>query len=167
MIAILAQISIPIPFSPVPFTGQVLGVFLAGTLLGGKAGFISVLIYIILGVAGLPVFSMGRGGLQVILGHTGGYLLGLLPGTYLLGKLSERENKNKVAWQKIFGMGICLIWVYTLGALQLAYIMNYELWQALVAGVIPYIPLDIAKMGIAYILIKKIKHVEGQGWAKT
>ena len=83
MVALMAQISIPIPFSPVPITGQAFGVFLAGSLLGGHWGAISLLIYVLLGAIGLPVFANAQGGLHVILGPSG-VPLGFVLGGYLL-----------------------------------------------------------------------------------
>lgn len=158
IIAILSQISIPLPFSPVPLTGQTLGIFLAGSMLGSKAGVLSVCAYLLLGAAGAPVFALGRGGLQVILGPTGGYLLGLIPGTYFLGKLiGERENTNK--YYMAAAMGLCLAVVYTLGGLQLGYIMELSTWQALSIGVLPYIPGDIIKIVLAIPLISRLQGI--------
>ena len=74
LIAVLARLSIPLPFSPVPVTGQLIGIFLAGLLLGGRNGFLAVLAYLLLGAAGAPVFSYGLGGPAVLFGPSGGYL---------------------------------------------------------------------------------------------
>src|SRR5215204_6140633 len=73
--AVAAQIAIPLPFSPVPFTLQVLGVILSGLLLGPRYGALAQAIYLLIGAVGVPVFAQFRGGLGVLLGPTGGYLL--------------------------------------------------------------------------------------------
>ena len=134
---------------------------MAGSLLGGKAGLISVIIYLLLGAAGLPVFSMARGGLQVILGPTGGYLLGFIPGIYFLGNyVVDRGNQSNIS--HCLGMGVCLLFIYTLGALQLSFVMNLRLWQTLLAGVFPYIPMDLAKIALAIVLVKKTAKAYGK-----
>ncbi len=158
IIAILSQISIPLPFSPVPLTGQTLGIFLAGSMLGSKAGVLSVCAYLLLGTAGAPVFAMGRGGLQIILGPTGGYLLGFIPGIYFLGKLiGDRETINKFSMAA--AMGLCLVAVYTLGGFQFGYIMELNTWQTLTAGVFPYLPVEIIKIGLAIPLITRLQGI--------
>ncbi len=157
LIAVLAQISIP--FYPVPFTMQVFGVLLAGILLGSRAGLLSLLTYLILGAAGLPVFAMGRAGLQVILGPTGGYLLGFIPGVYCLGRLTG-DRREKGTGQLITGMLLFLFFVYTCGSLQLSYIMSYNLVQTLMVGVIPFLPLDLAKIALTVPLANKLISLE-------
>jgi len=141
--ALLSQVSIPLPFSPVPITGQVFGVFLAGAVLGGRWGTAAMLTYVLLGAVGLPVFAKAQGGLHIILGPTGGYLWGFVLGSYLLGKTVEKKNSYR---SMILGMSLCLAAVYTLGALQLALIGGLNLRQALLLGVIPFIPLDAVKL---------------------
>ncbi len=92
LIAVLARLSIPLPFSPVPITGQLIGIFLSALLLGGKNAFIALLVYLILGAVGMPIFSYGLGGPGVLFGPSGGYLWGFLPGVYFSGKLLENQR---------------------------------------------------------------------------
>ena len=143
IIALLAQISIPLPISPVPITGQTFAIFLAGAILGGKWGTVSVLIYILLGAVGIPVFSFFQGGLHIIVGRTGGYLMGFIPGCYLLGKITE---KKPVYWAMVLGMFLCMIIYFTTGTLYLAYVLNISLVQAFAMGTLPFLPLDIVKI---------------------
>jgi biotin transporter BioY len=84
---------ISIPLQPVPVTLQTLFLYLAGSLLGGRVGALSQIIYVILGVIGLPVFSGGKAGLGVFLGPTGGYLLGFIAGAFVTGKIVEAREK--------------------------------------------------------------------------
>ncbi|RJX27052.1 MAG: biotin transporter BioY [Dethiobacter sp.] len=141
--ALLAQISIPLPFSPVPITGQIFGVFLIGTILGGRWGAISMLTYVFLGAIGLPVFHNAQGGLHIVLGPTGGYLWGFVLGSYLLGKTVEKRNSYLSI---ILGMFLCLAATYSLGVLQLSFIAGLNLRQGLLLGAAPFLPLDIVKL---------------------
>ncbi len=142
IMALLAQISIPIPFSPVPITGQVFGVFLAGAILGGRGGAASMLTYIFIGAVGFPVFSFAQGGIHMLLGPTGGYIWGFVPGTYLLGKYIEKRESY---FSMLVGMIICIGVIHSLGALQLAVIAGLNLSQAVALGIIPFLPMDILK----------------------
>lgn len=155
LIAVLAQFAIPLPFSPVPFTGQVIGVLLAGSLLGRRAGFLSIFAYLALGAAGAPIFSMGRGGIYMLLGPTGGYLWGFMPAVYIsamiLGKADKRSH-----WQITMAVFAALGMIYVCGALQLALVMGYSLKQVLLVGVIPFIPLDLLKVALTVFLSKQI-----------
>ena len=144
---------ITIPFA-VPFTLQTFGVFCALLYLGGKRGTTSILIYILLGAVGIPVFSSFGAGLGKLLGPTGGYILGfLLTGViYILF-----ENKNKKI--KIFALALGLIVCYIFGTLWFYYTMDgkYTLWAALMTCVVPFILPDAAKLALAVILTDKIK----------
>lgn len=158
LIAVLAQVSVP--FYPVPFTGQVFGVLLAGVLLGSRAGVLCIIAYLMLGAAGVPVFAMGRGGLQVLLGPTGGYLLGFIPAVYLLGRLTaDRPGNNKL--MLVTGMLGFLALLYMCGGLQLSYIMKLDLKQTLIAGVIPFLPLDIIKAALVIPLARRLDTLPG------
>ena len=91
-----AYIQIPMPFSPVPVTLQVFFVLLAGSILKSKWGSLSMIVYTLLGIAGLPVFAGGSSGIGVLLGPTGGYIVGFILAAYVIGKLSEKtENAAK------------------------------------------------------------------------
>lgn len=154
LLALLAQISIPLPFSPVPVTGQMFGIFLAGALLGGRWGAISILVYVLLGATGFPVFHHGQGGLHIVLGPTGGYLWGFVVGGYLLGRVVEKKCGlgNLIA-----GMILCLIATYSLGILQLILLTGLHFKAALLAGAVPFILPDIIKVIAASILSRAVK----------
>ncbi|MEW5783918.1 MAG: biotin transporter BioY [Bacillota bacterium] len=156
LIAILAQLAIPLPFSPVPVTGQLVGVLLAGILLGRRDGLLAVSAYLLLGAAGAPVFALGRGGLFTLLGPTGGYLWGFLPAVYFTGRIQEGENVPgllRTGAAVALGLG----WIYLCGAAQLSLVMGFSARQALLAGVVPFIPVDLLKAGLAASLGAKIK----------
>ena len=90
LIALLAQMSIHLPFSPVPVTGQTVGVLLVGAFLGSRMGTFSVCAYILEGAIGLPVFTGFKGGIMVLLGPTAGYIYGFLPAAFIMGWVTEK-----------------------------------------------------------------------------
>lgn len=157
LIVVMAWIpAIPLPFSPVPITFQTLGVFLSSAMLGGKRGGTAVLVYVMLGAMGLPVFAGGTGGLGVILGPTGGYLIGFIIAAYAIGFLIDRQNEVQIKhYITAFGIGLTVI--YVLGTLQLSYVLNLPLITALKIGSLPYIPLDLLKAFIAVVISLPVK----------
>ena len=151
LIAILAQFAVPLPFSPVPVTGQTIGIILAALLLDKRTAVISVLAYLLLGAAGAPVFSMARGGLYMITGPTGGYLWGFLPAAYLASMISGSSlgySIQKAALGAIAAMAV----IYFCGSLQLALIMGYTPLQVFLVGVLPFLAADLIKTGLAVFL---------------
>ncbi|MGA2763139.1 MAG: biotin transporter BioY [Spirochaetia bacterium] len=96
VVAVTAQISIPLPFTPVPVTLQTLAVVLTGALLGSRRGTLAILLYLAEGFAGLPVFSLGRAGFIHLFGPTGGYLVGFIAAAWLTGFLVERRVAAKL-----------------------------------------------------------------------
>ena len=152
--ALLAQISIPLPFSPVPITGQTLAVFLTGAVLGGRWGALSMLLYIFLGAIGLPVFHNAQGGLHIVLGPTGGYLWGFVLGSYLMGKITEKWSSYLSI---VLGMFLCMVAYFLLGTIQLSFIAGLDLRQGLLLGAVPFLPLDIVKIFAAGALSFSIR----------
>lgn len=151
LIAILAQFTVPLPFSPVPVTGQTIGIILAALLLDKRTAIISVLAYLLLGAAGAPVFSMARGGIYMITGPTGGYLWGFLPAVYMASIISNSNpgySIQKAALGAIAAMAV----IYFCGSLQLALLMGYTPLQAFLIGVLPFLAADLIKAGLAVFL---------------
>ncbi|GAV24869.1 hypothetical protein ciss_08020 [Carboxydothermus islandicus] len=146
--AVLAQIAIPLP-GGVPFTLQVFAVFL-GIFLLGKKSFWGMVTYLLLGAVGLPVFAQARGGIGVILGPTGGYLLGFALSGLIAGYIVEFTNFNLRG--KILAVVVSLLIIYSLGTIQLAYVLKLPLSKAIAVGVTPFIPWDILKGAIALLL---------------
>src|SRR5690625_2911669 len=91
IISILAQVSIPLPLG-VPITGQTLAIGLAATILGARFGTLSVLLYLIIGAIGVPVFAQLTGGLGILVGPTGGFLVGFIPATFIMGYFLEKTS---------------------------------------------------------------------------
>ncbi len=156
LIAVLAQIAIPLPFSPVPFTGQVVGVLLAGTLLGPRSGLLTITAYLLLGAAGAPVFSLARGGIYMLTGPTGGYLWGFIPAVLITGLLMKKFQTTRYRYNAAALFPAIFI-IYLSGALQLGCLMQYSIKQVLLVGVLPFIPFDIIKIFLAAALSVQIK----------
>ena len=87
--AVGASIHVPLPFTAIPITLQTLFIYVAGALLGSRLGALSQSLYVLMGIMGLPVFAGWRSGFEVLMGPTGGYILGFIPGAYVIGKLVE------------------------------------------------------------------------------
>lgn len=147
---------ITIPLQPVPITLQSLFLNLAGALLGGYLGALSQVIYVLLGVMGLPVFAGGKAGLGVLLGSTGGYLIGFIIGTFLIGKLIEVKEKPGFTWV-LFSMIVGHIVIYGLGIIQLSVVAKLSLAKAGAVGVIPFLPGDALKIIAAAAIALKVR----------
>lgn len=147
---------ISIPLQPVPVTLQTLFLYLAGSLLGGSLGALSQVLYVILGVIGLPVFSGGKAGLGVFLGPTGGYLIGFIAGAFVTGKIIEVREKPGLVWI-VLAMLAGTAAVYTLGVLQLVLIGKLTVGKAATVGVLPFLPGDALKIAAAAVITMKVK----------
>ena len=147
-IAALAQIAIPVPGSPVPVTGQTLAVYLIGTTYGARLGFATFATYLLVGIAGAPVFAPAATvGLARLTGATGGYLIGMLVATLILGALADRkaDQKFKTSFPAlIFGSVI----VFTFGLIWLNVSLNLTCAQTISAGLTPFIFGEVIKIAI-------------------
>lgn len=154
LIALLSRISIPLPFSPVPLAlGPHICLFL-GALLGSRLGAWSVLVYLIQGAMGLPVFALGQGGLAVLMGPRGGYLVGYLVAAWLTGYLTEKSNAT--TFRQLFtAMAIGNLVIYFCGLSQLSIFVGVE--KAFFLGVAPFIIGDFLKLTVASNLLKRLR----------
>lgn len=147
--AILSVLSfVSIPIGTVPITLQTFGVFLAGLLLGAKEGAVACLVYILLGAVGLPVFAGGRGGLEVLIGPTGGYLISFPIAAFILGK--GVNFKNRIL--DLLIVILCVFFIYAIGVPYLKYVIGLDFDKALKIGMIPFIIPDIIKAVAAYFI---------------
>ncbi len=154
--AVGAFISIPIGLIPISL--QNLFTFLSGMVLGSKLGAFSQLIYLLLGAVGLPVFSGFRGGLGVLLGPTGGFLIGFVISAYVIGKLIEKLKEAKI-WS-YFTVGLLgVVIIYITGVAQLLIITRIGIKEAVMVGVIPFLPGDCLKVVTASFLAIRLKSV--------
>lgn len=157
--AVCSFISIPLPFTPVPVNLATLSVFLAGGLLGWKYGAVSQIVYLILGAAGVPVFHNFTGGLGILTGPTGGYIVGYVAAAFLTGWLLDhcrRPNSIPIlAGSMLAGLCAC----YFLGTIWFMLLSHSALFPALLACVFPFLPGDALKIIAACLLIKKLRPV--------
>ncbi len=145
-----------IPISVVPITLQDLFTTLAGLLLGARMGALSQATYILVGLAGLPVFAGGKAGLGVLLGPTGGYLIGFVLGAFTIGKLAEIRRYPPVWW--LFASALAgHVVIYGVGITWLSFIAHISLKKATMVGLLPFLPGDVLKCIFAAIIARKIK----------
>jgi biotin transport system substrate-specific component len=147
---------IVIPLQPVPISLQSLFCGLAGVLLGGYTGALSQVVYVLLGIIGLPVFAGGKAGLGTLFGPTGGYLIGFIAAAFVIGKMVEVRQKPGLMW-----MGLALVVgnvvIYALGVLQLSFVADISLIKGLLVGVIPFLPGDLLKLAAAAMIGHKLR----------
>lgn len=156
MIAVCSWISIP---ATVPFTLQTFGVFLAVGVLGGKRGTLAVLVYLLLGMVGLPVFAGFSGGMGCLLGSTGGYIVGFLFSALVMWAMERFLGKKP--WVLALSMVLGLIVCYAFGTVWFMQVYakttgTIGIWTALGWCVFPYIIPDLVKIVLAMVLCKRL-----------
>ncbi|MCL5068378.1 MAG: biotin transporter BioY [Thaumarchaeota archaeon] len=146
IISISSIINIPIP-GPVPITLQVFAVFLTTMVLGPKAGTLACSIYLLFGALGLPVYAGMTSGLTILLGPTGGYLLGFVAGSFVGGLACRKRasSKRNDLVRLCLSAIATLIVIYLIGALWLSLYLGLSLNYALLVGVAPFVPIDALK----------------------
>ncbi len=145
----LAQISLPLPFTPVPITAQTFGVIVMGSSFGGPRAILTTLLYVCLGLAGAPVFSEASSGMGILLGPTGGYLVGFVASAYVMGKMSERKLDRKFKTSlPLFLVGHLIIFLCGLAGLS----QFVSLDALLQKGFYPFIPGMLIKTALAGLL---------------
>jgi biotin transport system substrate-specific component len=147
-LAALAQIAIPVPGSPVPVTGQTLGVLILGTAYGSTLGFTTFAVYILAGIAGAPVFADGGHGLDRIVGATGGYLVGMLVATFVLGQLARFRLDQKFL-TALPSMLIGTITTFSFGLIWLHQFTGQTWSWTFEKGLTPFIVGEVLKIAIA------------------
>jgi len=158
--AILGYVQIPLPFSPVPITGQTFGVMLAGSLLGARAGFCSMLLFLITGAAGMPVFAGARAGIGVLAGPTGGFLLGFPLAAYVIGRLAYGPRSGKGILPLVLAnLAGGIVIIYALGTVQLVLVTGMDPIAALGVGTLPFIPGDLLKVAVAAVVARRVRVV--------
>ena len=159
LIAVCSWISIP---AAVPFTLQTFGVFMAVEVLGGKRGTMAVLVYILMGAVGIPVFAGFQGGIGVIFNTTGGYIVGFLCSALIVWAAESLFGKKPLV--RLLSMAAGLIACYALGTIWFMVVYGRTtgavgLMTVLGWCVIPFIIPDLVKIGLAYFISRKIRGV--------
>jgi biotin transport system substrate-specific component len=150
--AVLAQISIPLSWTPVPITGQTLAVALVGTAYGARLGALTMFAYYLVGMAGAPFYADANGGWDAATGPTAGYLIGFVIAAGLMGRLAEQR------WDRRLSSSIALmltgnVVIYALGVTWLAIDLDWSAKQAIEGGLEPFVVGDMIKLYLAAALL--------------
>ncbi len=153
-LCILGPLSIPIGAVPISLTNLL--IYFAVYLLGTKLGTLSYMMYLLLGMAGLPVFSAYSGGLAKLAGPTGGYLIGFIPMAIIIGLFLEKSKGNRLV--TAVGMVLGTSVAYLLGTIWFVFQMQCEVWYALTICVFPFLLGDGVKIAIAITVGPMLRH---------
>ena len=148
LIGLCAQLAVGYP---VPITGQTFAVLMIGALYGARRGSLCVLTYIVLGVAGLPIFAHGKASFAVLLSETGGYLVGFVPAAYITGLLAEKGWDRRIG-TTVLAMVLGNMIIYAFGLFWLCCLIR-EIKTVLTLGLYPFIIGDLLKIALAAILL--------------
>jgi len=163
-----AWISLPLPFSPVPIVLANLFAILSGIILGKWLGSLSQVVYVLLGLAGIPVFANHTGGPSVLAGPTGGYLVGYILAAFTAGLLWERlprlsSARSMETLRLALSLSVAALVIYLPGLPWLAHVTGMDIPTAMVKGFYPYLPGDIVKVIVATLLglalIEQLPHI--------
>ena len=159
LLCVIAPHTIILPVSPVGITLGSFLVYLAGALLGPYLGSLSVLLYLLLGFAGLPVFSGYASGAAKLLGPTGGYLIGFIPCAFVIGMFMKKYKKGiQGILMIVLGVVVGTLVLYTFGTIWflVVYTKGITLKDALAKCVIPFLPLDTVKIIVSAVLVPPV-----------
>jgi len=148
-------VRIPLPFTPVPLTLQTFFVLLSAALLGRRLGSAAQLIYVSLGVLGVPLFSLAGSGLLYLAGPTGGYLAGFVLATFFVGSLLKYANNRFLSCFTLFCLADALI--LACGLFWLRILLGYPLKKLMLIGVVPFIPGDLLKACLVTLIYLKTR----------
>ena len=152
LVAACAQISIPLPFTPVPITGQTFAVLLAASALGPTLGVASIALYLAAGIAGAPVYADGEHGWSTITSASGGYLVGFLLASALVGGLARRGWDRRFATASAALLAGNVV-IYAVGLPWLAIVLETDLDRTLELGLYPFVVGDVLKLYLAAALL--------------
>ena len=152
LIALSAQIAIPLAFTPIPITGQTFAILMVGMVLGSRRGALAVVAYLIEGASGLPVFAGGTSGIIPLLGPTAGFLFGFIPAAFLVGFLAERGwGKTPLTTGLAMILGNAVIYIFGLTVLSMW--LGTTLGTTLTFGFLPFYMGDVLKLILAAALM--------------
>jgi biotin transport system substrate-specific component len=158
LVAVGSYLFIPLPFTPVPINLALLAVYLAGGLLGPKYGSLSLAVYVLLGAVGLPVFTGFTGGLSIIAGPTGGYIIGYIWAALAVGLIAGTERKPAI-WRLAAAVSAGLIACYAFGTVWFMISTKTGFVASLMLCVVPFLIGDALKIIAAIFLIRTLRRV--------
>lgn len=149
VVAVSAQVAVPLPFSPVPMTLQPLAVLVVGAMLGPTRGMAALVLYLLIGALGAPVFAPGGPpGAARLVGPTGGYLLAFPVAAALAGWAASRPGLLRL----VAGLGLAMVTIHLGGFAWLA-LLHGEVTRAFEVGFVPFLTGDLLKIGLAALLV--------------
>jgi len=149
LVGLLAQISIPLGFTPVPVTGQTLAVLLVGASFGPARAALSMSVYLLAGLAGVPWYSGHSGGWHVVHGPTFGYLLGFIVAGAVGGWMAQRDNADRKVLSAVASMLLSSAIIYTFGVTWLGMNLHVSMETAISYGLTPFLIGDLIKASLA------------------
>ena len=152
-----ASALITIPIGEVPVILYNFFILMMGLLLGSRWGAASIAVYLLAGGLGLPVFAGGKGGIAILLGPTGGYLIGFLPAVFIIGFISEKF-KQRFSYD-IIAMLCGTVVIYAFGVIQLKIVLGKTWMVTMALGVFPFIIFDIVKVVAAAVTAKAVRPI--------
>lgn len=155
LICIAGPVAVPLPGGLVPISLGTFAIYLTGALLGGKRGTMSVVVYIMLGVVGLPVFTGFMGGFAKVLGPTGGYIIGYIPLVLITGLFADMPSKKH--WTMPVGMVLGTAVLYAFGTAWFMIMSGSGLVPALVNCVVPFLIGDAIKIVLTVVIAVPLK----------
>ena len=164
---LLAQVRIPLFFTPIPITGQVLAVLLCGALLGGNYGMLSQAIYVALGILGFKWFNGATSGVVAIAGATGGYLIGFIVAALFLGSCTSHFKAARTFAGQVLLMGAAVAIIYAFGVTHLIITLRLSLAKAIAVGVMPFIAGGVVKVVIAASIATPVMHLRERASQKA
>ena len=153
LISLSGLVSIPLWFTPVPLTLQTFAVLSIGAALGSTRGGLATLLYLLVGMAGLPVYAEGASGVEVVLGATGGYLVGMVLAAVLVGSLAERRRMDRRVHTAALSMLAGAALTLAVGTVWLAAVLDVSLSKAVALGVTPFLVVEALKVAAATLAL--------------
>ena len=149
-IALCAQVVVHVPrLTPIPFTLQTFAVLAVGAALGSWRGGIATLLYLLVGIAGLPVYAEGASGASVVFGYSGGYLVGMVLAAVLVGSLAERRGMDRRVHTAVLAMLAGALVILSVGTVWFAAVMDMSLGAAITKAVVPFLAVEAIKIAVA------------------
>jgi biotin transport system substrate-specific component len=164
---ILAQLRFYLPYTPVPVTGQVFAVLLSGVVLGKWYGGISQGLYAVIGAAGIPWFTGGKAGLEILTGVTGGYILGFIAASLIIGWFTDASPRSRSFADILRIMILGTLVIYVFGVVQLSIVLGVNAGKAIELGAFPFMGVDIYKALITSAMALAILPGKTSGYSKN
>lgn len=157
LMGVFSQLAIPLPFTTVPLTLQAFGVVIIAIILEAKLATFALLVYTLVGAIGLPVFANFGRGLGVVVGPTGGYIIGFIAMAFIIGFVARQKNKILLALGVYIGLAV----EFVFGVMQLKWVLGLSMEDALISGLYPFLLKDIIMAGLGTIVALQIKRRVG------